>query len=94
MKIMSILGIILQTQIKTDLNKILSDYGVPIASAIILLSAVIGVVSNLDKIMDSDGRGTRKEGMMNVVWIGAGVVVAIAVIAGIVALVSNLKFNI
>lgn len=94
MKIMSILGIILQTQIKTDLNKILSDYGVPIASAIILLSAVIGVVSNLDKIMDSDGRGTRKEGMMNVVWIVAGVVVAIAVIAGIVTLVSNLKFNI
>ena len=93
MKIMSILGIILQT-IKTDLNKILSDYGVPIASAIILLSAVIGVVSNLDKIMDSDGRGTRKEGMMNVVWIVAGVVVAIAVIAGIVTLVSNLKFNI
>ena len=43
MKIMSILGIILQTQIKTDLNKILSDYGV-LASAIILLSAVIGVV--------------------------------------------------
>jgi len=94
MKIMSILGIILQTQIKTDINKILSDYGVPIASAIILLSAIIGVVSNLDKIMDSDGRGTRKEGMMNVVWIVAGVVVAIAVIAGIVALVSNLKFNI
>ncbi|MDH6311064.1 hypothetical protein M2451_003892 [Dysgonomonas sp. PFB1-18] len=80
--------------IKSSLNEILSKYGIPLVAFIIVISAVYGVISNLDKIMDSDGRGTRKEGILNVLYILGGVVLAIVVIGIIMQLVGGISLSI
>lgn len=83
-----------QTNITGKLNEVLSNYGVPIVIFIIVISGVYGVVNNLDKIMDSDGRGTRKEGIMNVIYIMGGVILAVAIIAGIISIAKGVNMSI
>lgn len=75
-------------------NQILSQYGVPAVVFIIVLSGVAGVLINLDKIMDSDGRGTRKEGILNVVYIMGGVVLAVAIISAVVTVAKGVKLSV
>lgn len=96
MKTLSILiSLLLQSSnIKGSLNQILSDYGVPIVALIIILSGVGGLIGNLDKIMDSDGRGTRKEGLLNIVYIMGGVVLVVVLIGVILTLVGQISLNI
>lgn len=96
MKTLSILiSLLLQSSnIKGSLNQILSDYGVPIVALIIILSGVGGLIGNLDKIMDSDGRGTRKEGLLNIVYIMGGVVLVVVLIGVILILVGQISLNI
>lgn len=79
--------------IQGQLNQILSNYGTPIVVFIIILSAVGGVLFNLDKIMDSEGRGTRKEGILNVVYIVGGVILTVAIIGAIIALARNVRLT-
>ncbi len=95
---MKLLTIILQIStsgdVKSSFNDILSSYGVPAIAFVIIASGVYGVVSNLDKIMDSEGRGTRKEGIMNTLYIIGGVALAVIIIGAIVKLVSGLTISI
>jgi hypothetical protein len=44
--------------------------------------------------MDSEGRGTRKEGILNTLYIIGGVVLAVVVIGAVVKLVSGLSISI
>ena len=94
MNYLTIVNFLVQTNITSKLNEVLSNYGVPIVIFIIVISGVYGVVSNLDKIMDSDGRGTRKEGIMNVIYIMGGVILAVAIIAGIISIAKGVTMSI
>lgn len=95
---MTLLSIILQISttgdVKSSFNEILSQYGIPAIAFVLVISGIYGVVSNLDKIMDSEGRGTRKEGILNTLYIIGGVVLAVVVITAIVKLVSGLSISI
>ena len=44
---------------------------------------------NFDKIIDRDGQGTRKEGLINLGWIVGYIIIAMAILAAIIALVSS-----
>jgi hypothetical protein len=79
---------------KGAINTMFSTYGVPICIGVIVLTAIGGLIGNMDKIMDHEGRGTRKEGFINMAWIMGGVVVLMALIGGIVALVDSMSISI
>lgn len=92
---LTILTVLLQaTNLTSKYNDILSKYALPSVMFLVLGSAVLGIILNLDKIVDSDGRGTRKEGYMNVAYIIGGVIISVAVIAGIVSLVGEIDLSI
>lgn len=77
--------------IRGEMTRVLSDYGAPIIAGMLILSAAFGIVQNYDKIIDKDGNGTRKEGLINVVWIVGYVIVGMAVLGLIVNLVSGMR---
>lgn len=79
--------------LRGEMSRILSDYGTPIISGMLILSAAFGIVQNYDKIIDKDGNGTRKEGLINVVWIIGYVVVGLAVLGLIVNLVGGMRLG-
>lgn len=81
--------------IKGNINNILSQYGVPIIALLLVVGVAIGVVMNFDKIVDKDGQGTRKEGLINLIWIIGYVIVGLGILAAAVAYISgNLKLSI
>ena len=51
--------------IRNEVNTFLSDYAVPVIAMLLIVGVGIGVVMNYDKIIDRDGQGTRKEGIVN-----------------------------
>jgi len=75
--------------VRTDINGLLTSYAVPIIAAFLVIGAAIGVVQNFDKIVDKDGQGTRKEGIINLIWIMAYIIIALGIIAAIIALVAS-----
>jgi len=80
--------------IKNEFNTLLEDYAAPIVGVILLLSVIAGLLSNMEKISDSEGRGTRKEGLLNVVYIVGGVILVLVVIGAVITLINgnlNLK---
>lgn len=79
--------------IRGEMTRILSDYGAPIIAGMLILSAAFGIVQNYDKIIDKDGNGTRKEGLINVVWIVGYVIVGMAVLGLIVNMVTNMRLS-
>lgn len=79
--------------IRGEMTRVLSDYGAPIIAGMLILSAAFGIVQNYDKIIDKDGNGTRKEGLINVVWIVGYVVVGMAVIGFIVNMVGGMRLS-
>jgi amino acid permease len=81
--------------VRADINGLMTSYAIPIIAAFLVIGAAIGVVMNFDKIVDKDGQGTRKEGIINLIWIVAYIIIGMAVLAGIIALVaSKLKLSI
>ena len=81
--------------IKGNINNILSQYGVPIIALLLVVGVAIGVVMNFDKIVDKDGQGTRKEGLIILIWIIGYVIVGLGILAAAVAYISgNLKLSI
>ncbi len=81
--------------IKGNINTLLSQYGVPMIAFLLVVGVAIGVVMNFDKIIDKDGQGTRKEGLINLLWIIGYVVVGLAILAAAVAYIANnVKLNI
>lgn len=85
----SLLIIILQAGIKTEVNTFLNDYAVWLIAGILVFGAGIGIAMNFDKIIDRDGQGTRKEGLINLGWIVGYIIIAMAILAAIITLVSS-----
>lgn len=82
--------IILQiSSVKTDINSFLSNYAVPVIAMCLVIGVCVGVVMNFDKIVDRDGQGTRKEGLINLLWIVGYVVVGLVVIGAVIALINS-----
>ena len=78
--------------IRNEVNTFLSDYAVPVIA--MLLRVGIGVVMNYDKIIDRDGQGTRKEGIVNLLWVVGYIIIGLAIIAAVIALInSKLKMS-
>lgn len=44
---------------------------------------------NYDKIIDRDGQGTRKEGIVNLLWVVGYIIIGLAIIAAVIALVNT-----
>jgi hypothetical protein len=88
-----LLSVLLQaTNVRAELNTILADYGVPIIIAIMVVSIAVGLLKNMDKIIDANGEGTRKEGVVNVIWYVFYVILFIIVVGGSITLL-NAQFN-
>lgn len=78
-----------------DVNTFLSDYAVPIIAMVFVVGIGWGVAHNYDKIIDKDNQGTRKEGLMNLVWIAGYVIVGLTVITILVSqVISKLNLSI
>ena len=89
------LFILLQTSAKSELNSLLTNYGIPIIAFVLIVSTAIGIAINYDNIIDAKGQGTRKEGITNVLWILAYVVLGLMAITAVVTLVgSRLKMSV
>ena len=82
-------AILLQAGIKAEVNTFLNDYAVWLIAGILVFGAGIGIAMNFDKIIDRDGQGTRKEGLINLGWIVVYIIIAMAILAAIIALVSS-----
>lgn len=87
------LFVLLQANFKTEINKILSDYGVPIVAFVMLLGLIHGVVSNWAAIYSVEP-GRRKEAFINVLYIVGYYALAIVVIGVAVASLSKIKLNV
>lgn len=75
--------------LKSELQSFINDYGIPLVAAFLVLGVAFGIVKNLDLIVDKEGSGSRREGITNVVWIVGYVIVALAVLAGVVLLINS-----
>lgn len=89
MNTMLLAAILLQAGIKTEINTFLQDYAVWIIAGILVFGAGIGIAMNFDKIIDRDGNGTRKEGLINLGWIVGYVIIGMAILAAVITLVST-----
>lgn len=85
----TLLFVILQAGIKTEVNTFLNDYAVWLIAGILVFGAGIGIAMNFDKIIDRDGQGTRKEGLINLGWIVGYIIIAMAILAAVISLVSS-----
>ena len=91
----TILTVFLQISggLRTEVNSFLSEYAVPVIAMLLIVGVGIGVVMNYDKIIDRDGQGTRKEGIVNL-WVVGYIIIGLAIIAAVIALVnSKLKMS-
>lgn len=87
---MKTLFVILQTGgIRSEVNSFLSEYAVPLMAMLLVVGVCIGVVMNYDKIIDKDGQGTRKEGIINLLWVVGYVIIALAIIGAMITLISS-----
>jgi len=85
----NLLSIMLAVGLKSELQSFINDYGIPLVAAFLVLGVAFGIVKNLDLIVDKEGSGSRREGITNVVWIVGYVIVALAVLAGVVLLINS-----
>lgn len=75
------------------LNEFLSDWGMPVILVIMLLGAATGVAMNWRKI-NSTNTEEKNEGLIGVLYIVLYVFLAIAILGGIVVLVSSMDLSI
>lgn len=80
--------------LKDSFNSILEDYAVPAILFLLIGSVVGGMLANLDKIQDTKGQGTKKEGYMNVAYIVGGVVVFIFVVGAVIRMLTGFSLQI
>jgi hypothetical protein len=78
-----------QADVRGQLNTVMNDYGLPIFIFIIVISVGTGLVTNMDKIIDKNGDGTRKEGIINVMWYLVYTILTVVVIAGVIMLLNS-----
>lgn len=89
MNTMLLAAILLQAGIKSEMNTFLQDYAVWLIAGILVFGAGIGIAMNFDKIIDRDGNGTRKEGLINLGWIVGYIIIGMAILAAVITLVST-----
>lgn len=88
-----LLGVILQaSDVRGELNEVLTNYAVPIVIGILVISVVTGLITNMDKIIDKNGDGSRKEGIINVIWYLVYAILFVIVVAAVITLLNG-KFN-
>lgn len=80
--------------IRSEINSFISTYAIPIIAMFLVIGAGIGLVMNFDKIIDKDGNGTRKEGLINLLWVVAYVMIGIVMLGAVVSLVSRLNLKV
>lgn len=78
---------------KTSINNFIDSYMAPIAGAMIVLGALVGIVKNFDSINDANSAGKRKEGLINLGYIVLYTVVGVAILALVVSKVKNLSLS-
>ena len=69
---------------RSELNDILSDYGLPLFLFLIVLGIITGLATNFNKI-NSDQWSTRKEGLVSLLVIIGYVLLAGAVLTAAIA---------
>lgn len=79
--------------LRADVNKILNEWALPIASLIFVISTIVGVSQNYDKIVDKDGNGTRKEGFTNLALIMGFVLLGMALIGAVARQVGSMSLS-
>ena len=85
--------VLLQANFKTEINKILSDYGVPLVGFVMLLGLIHGVAANWAAIYSAEP-GRRKEAFINMLYIVGYYALAIVVIGVAVAGISKIKLSV
>lgn len=78
-----------QSDVRAELNAVMEDYALPIVIAILVISVVTGLITNMDKIIDKHGDGSRKEGVINVIWYLAYAILFIVVVAAVITLLNS-----
>jgi hypothetical protein len=76
---------------KSEINKALEEYFVPVIALAMVVCVAIAVIKNWDLITD---KHQMKEGIINVGWFMLYSVIGIAVIGATVAMVAGLKIKI
>lgn len=79
--------------VRGEMSRLLNDYAAPIISGMLIIGAAFGFVQNYDKIIDKDGNGTRKEGIINMVWIIGYVLIAMVLLGIIVSTVGSMRLG-
>ena len=75
--------------IRNEVNTFLSDYAVPVIAMLLIVGVGIGVVMNYDKIIDRDGQGTRKEGIVNLLWVVGYIIIGLAIVLFVVGFLTS-----
>ena len=76
------------------MNQILDGYTLPIFLACMLVGLALGVVQQLDNIIDKENRGTRRDGLFAIAWYVGYALLAGIVITGVKAAVSGIDLSI
>lgn len=84
---------LLQANFRTEINKMLNDFGVPLIILLFLLGLVHGLATNWNSI-NSNAPGARKEGFMNALMIFLYYGLAIIIIGVAVANAKNFKLSV
>lgn len=77
------------SNVKSGLKDFLDSYATPIMIVLVIVVIAWGFISNLGKIADKEGNGTRKEGLLNMLWITLGTIAAIIFLNVLISWVSS-----
>jgi hypothetical protein len=79
---------------RNEINKILTDYLLPITCLVMIFGVIVGLVKNWDAINDANSSGRRKEGLLNVGHIIMYLAISVAVIGLCIAALGKLNLKI
>lgn len=86
--------VFLAGEARSTINEVLSDWGVTIIGATILLGLGNGLVKNWDNINDTSGTGRKKEGIQNVIYSILYALLILVVLGVAVTAVQKLKLSV
>ncbi|MBW9280235.1 hypothetical protein [Bacteroides fragilis] len=86
--------VFLAGEARSTINEVLSDWGVTIIGATVLLGLANGLVKNWDNINDTSGTGRKKEGIQNVIYSILYALLILVVLGVAVAAVQKLKLSV
>lgn len=94
LSVMNAFSMYAQSDVRAELNTVMADYALPIVVTILVISVVTGLITNMDKIVDKHDDGSRKEGVINVIWYLAYAIFFIVVVAAVITLFSKFSLSI